>query len=604
MSKPDLFHPREGFVRSFLSLFFLIGVLFVSCQKEAETNGDRSVFTFQPSKVYYQAQLDSVLFYLESLRGHIVAKDIKNCWINFNLSRQHFKKIEWILASVEMESYETLNAPNLLKVIEEDATDIKVSAPFGYQVIEEELDHSLDNNQNLLDAVDKTLSRIKLIKDNTQLNHLQDYHLLWMIRDQLIRTATLGITGFDSPVQNQSTLEAQWALEGIRTNIVFYKKRFKDQTLFQQINDQIQQTQQKLKQDFNSFDRFAYWKLDLKEQLNWWNQWVKDWNIEFPFELALKNQFQYFSSDSSFNSAFFGDPQQASLDSIKINLGKALFNDTRLSHSEKMSCATCHQVKRAFADTFAIRPGISRNAPTLLYSALQKGFFHDRRAGSLEDQVVGVFKSHSEFNTTEEEILAKVMADSSYLQAFQLAYHRSPSSMLIRSSLARFIKSLAPFSSRFDKALKNQVDLSKDEISGFNLFMSKAACATCHFPPLFNGTVPPYYRESELENIGTPEPGTDSTQISSDLGRYQHWHTSERKHFFKTPTLRNISQTAPYMHNGVYKTLEEVIEFYNNGGGIGLGFDNPLQTLPADSLKLSLVEMQQLIDFLHTLDDL
>jgi cytochrome c peroxidase len=134
--------------------------------------------------------------------------------------------------------------------------------------------------------------------------------------------------------------------------------------------------------------------------------------------------------------------------------------------------------------------------------------------------------------------------------------------------------------------------------------MGKALCATCHFAPIFNGTVPPDFKDTELEAIGVPQT-TDTIHpaLSKDLGRYNVYQTTARKHFFKTPTLRNIALTAPYMHNGVYNTLEEVIAFYNKGGGIGLGLDVPHQTLPFDNLELSVDEQKALVAFLHTLTD-
>ena len=107
-----------------------------------------------------------------------------------------------------------------------------------------------------------------------------------------------------------------------------------------------------------------------------------------------------------------------------------------------------------------------------------------------------------------------------------------------------------------------------------------------------------------MELIGVPnKKDTINAQISTDLGRYYVFNTEERKHFFKTPTVRNIALTAPYMHNGVYNTLEEVVDFYNRGGGQGIGIDLPLQTLPTDPLELTKKEQEDLVLFLKTLTD-
>ena len=136
--------------------------------------------------------------------------------------------------------------------------------------------------------------------------------------------------------------------------------------------------------------------------------------------------------------------------------------------------------------------------------------------------------------------------------------------------------------------------LSANEEKGFNLFMGKAKCGSCHFMPIFNGTVPPMFNTTESEVLGIPADNKFS-KIDADGGRYDLHKISELKLAFKTPTLRNVALTAPYMHNGVFATLEEVIEFYNEGGAEGKGIALENQTLPAEKLHLSEVEIQQII---------
>ena len=146
--------------------------------------------------------------------------------------------------------------------------------------------------------------------------------------------------------------------------------------------------------------------------------------------------------------------------------------------------------------------------------------------------------------------------------------------------------------------------LSENEKKGFNLFMGKAKCGTCHFAPLFSGLLPPFFTESESEVLGVP--GTNDKKnptLDNDLGKFLFTKSVIHKNSFKTPTLRNIELTAPYMHNGVYATLEEVMEFYNNGGGNGLKIAPPNQTLPFDKLNLSKKEVSDIIAFMKTLTD-
>jgi len=132
--------------------------------------------------------------------------------------------------------------------------------------------------------------------------------------------------------------------------------------------------------------------------------------------------------------------------------------------------------------------------------------------------------------------------------------------------------------------------------------MGKALCATCHFMPLTNGSVPPFFTETEKEVIGVPKE-SNNKELDTDTGFYWVYNENLHKGMFKTPTIRNIELTAPYMHNGVYNTLEEVKNFYNKGGGSGLGFNVPHQTLPFDHLNLSEQEIQDIITFMKTLTD-
>jgi cytochrome c peroxidase len=141
-----------------------------------------------------------------------------------------------------------------------------------------------------------------------------------------------------------------------------------------------------------------------------------------------------------------------------------------------------------------------------------------------------------------------------------------------------------------------------EEKLGFNLFMGKALCATCHFVPLTNGTVPPFFTETEKEVIGVPETAKNK-KIDDDLGFYWKFEEELHRGMFKTPTIRNADLTGPYMHNGVYNTLEEVMEFYNLGGGGGIGFDLPHQTLPFDELNLTDEEVNAIIAYVKTLSD-
>ena len=159
--------------------------------------------------------------------------------------------------------------------------------------------------------------------------------------------------------------------------------------------------------------------------------------------------------------------------------------------------------------------------------------------------------------------------------------------------------------SPFDRYIRGDKQAMNDmQIKGFNLFMGKAKCGTCHFPPYFNSLLPPLFDVSETEVLGTPR--TDQLQRparDNDLGRYDLYQIRFYQQAFKTPTVRNAQKTAPYMHNGAFKSLETVLEFYNKGGGNGIGLTTAEQTLPDEALSLTPSEMHQIIQFINALTD-
>jgi len=172
----------------------------------------------------------------------------------------------------------------------------------------------------------------------------------------------------------------------------------------------------------------------------------------------------------------------------------------------------------------------------------------------------------------------------------------------VMNAIGSYVRSLTYLNSRFDAYMRgDKTAMNADEVAGFNLFMGRAKCGTCHYMPLFNGTFPPRYIKIETEVIGVPQTAAGK-KIDDDLGRYAVVKAESVRHAFKTPGLRNVARTAPYMHNGVFGTLEQVVDFYNKGGGAGLGLKIENQTLPFDKLELTEKERNRLVSFMKTLD--
>jgi cytochrome c peroxidase len=221
----------------------------------------------------------------------------------------------------------------------------------------------------------------------------------------------------------------------------------------------------------------------------------------------------------------------------------------------------------------------------------------------LEDQIYDVVHNPDEMGGSIENAVSILKKDAGYQALFKKSYPDSLNGANLRNALASYIRSLVPEASRIDHYLRAdepKAILTTDEKLGFNVFMGKGKCGTCHYFPIFNGTAPPNYIKTESEIIGTPATAIGK-QLSPDLGRAGFTGLPMHQHAFKTPTLRGIGKTAPYMHNGAYQTLEEVVDFYNKGGGKGLGYGPENQTLPFDKLKLSAQEKRALVAFMKAL---
>lgn len=579
-------------------LVCLLLVLVSSCKNEVQTVSKSPLVQLQTN---YVKHLDSCIKYLDTLKTANTKDDLLD---NYLKARTQFKFVEPILSFIDKGNYKALNGPNILKVEEEAFTDIKIIKPFGFQVIEETLfEDSLDVETVHLIA-SKTINRLNLIKFNTQLR-LKTYHILWLVRDELARIALTGITGFDSPVLEQSLTESVTAYQSLKKIFEIYKPEFDSEKVYNDIISEIDSAIMMLNAGgFKTFNRYTFIKNHTHKQLQLLQEIKTDWKVEYPLELAFNNNMTSLFSVEAFNMDFFSDYVETdSLIVPKVALGKQLFNDTKLSKDNSMSCVTCHNQDKAFTDGLKIFPNQIRNTPTLTYAAFQQSFFYDGRTGNLEGQIVDVVNNTKEFHTNLNDIQVVVSEDSTYAKQFKKLYKKGTTQHNVRNAIAVYVRSLGDFSSKFDKnmnVLENT--LTDSEINGFNIFMGKAKCATCHFAPIFNGTVPPDFTESEFELLGVPN-DTISTSVSLDLGRYNLFKTENRKHFFKTPTVRNISKTAPYMHNGVYMTLQQVMEFYNDGGGTGLGLDLEYQTLPPDSLELTQSEIDDIIHFINALED-
>lgn len=277
----------------------------------------------------------------------------------------------------------------------------------------------------------------------------------------------------------------------------------------------------------------------------------------------------------------------------KAQLGELLFNEKILSLDSSVSCASCHKPEFGFADTVAFSYGInykltSRNTPSVLNMKFRDKLFWDGRAASLEEQSLMPIANPDEMGLPITEAVKRLNKNSYYRNLFIKIFKEKPNKKNLASAFAAYEKTLETWNTKFDKAIDEKDTLTESEERGRELFVGdKAKCFDCHSG--FDFT------DDDFKNIGLYNGSNDAgryniTKKNSDLGK------------FKTPGLRNVAVTAPYMHDGRFKTLEEVVEFYNNPGSFVPNAVN-IDTLLEAPLGLSKQEKADLVAFMKTLTD-
>lgn len=569
----------------------------------------------QKTAVYYDRQLDSLLLRLS------VLKKREQSGANTQLLRKYFldcrttyKKVEFLIDVFNPYKAKQLNGPDLLKIEEENPGDsIK---PHGFQTLEallytEEIDKSRLEKE--LDVVIQTTSQLR--NDPDRIYYFKNDRIWEAMRLGVFRIISLGLTGFDVPSSNHAIPEARAVLASVQQVAGMYKSSIKGD-LYEKGNLLFSKAIAFLNRntDFNTFDRMAF----TRQYLNPISAWLKDCSkqggyINYSERTPLNPEAENLFAWDIMNIAFFSPNDKYRLTEERIALGRRLFYDRQLSGNGTRSCASCHQPEKAFTDGLARPTDLSgevelqRNTPTLWNAALQTRQFYDSRTEKMENQLSVVVHNTNEMGGSLRNSIAKLAADKKYDSLFRNAYPENVeyiSEYNIANAISSYVRSLVSFNSRFDRYMRRQTDsFTASEKNGYNLFMGKARCGTCHYAPVFNGLTPPLYQETESEILGVPATNDPHSPLDADPGKAGFTKVALHKYAFKTPTVRNSALTAPYMHNGVFRTLDEVLRFYNEGGGAGRGITLPTQTLPADKLKLSKNEIADIIAFLQTLTD-
>jgi len=528
----------------------------------------------------------------------------------FLQARIAYKKFEWAAEYFEPALTRVVNGPPVQEI---EMPEIQVQDPAGLQIIEGILFPGYDttHKKGLIIQLKMLQRNCEKYKSHFGNIGIFDWQVFDAVRLEVFRIITLGITGFDNPQTLKSMPESAASLESLQSVMGHY--RDPDDTW--DVSGKMKAAEDYLlnNPDFNSFNRMEFIVSFSNPMTIGMSGLEKKLKIHVVRYNRLLNQDAGTLFDSNaFNVNAYAPDHSSFISDEKIILGKRLFSDPVLSGTGKRSCQSCHQPAKAFTDGLVKNTVIgrsdllSRNTPTLINAALQPSLFYDLRVNTLEDQSHTVVQSNNEMHGSMIASVQRLWKDTSYrkmfLRAFPYEDKNGIDTFEVMNAIGSFIRSLVLLNSRFDEYMRgNKMAMRPEEIRGFNLFMGKAKCATCHYMPLFNGNFPPRFNHMEVEVIGVPKSRTVN-EIDKDLGKYDIVQVESVKHAFKISTVRNATLTAPYMHNGVFETLEQVMDFYNKGGGAGLGIKLENQTLPFDKLNLTEKEISEIIAFIKSLD--
>jgi len=528
----------------------------------------------------------------------------------YRKARINYKKVEFYLEyHFPFYSKYFINGPLVPKA--EAEYNFKTISPHGYQVIEEFVNNYDIERQNEINfEIDLLIETLKsIIKRNKSIINQQST-IVDMLRLNLYRIVSMHLNGYDSTIEKNALNELKSSMEGIEEVCQILDPSLAKQTRYI-INSVLEYINQN--NNYEQFDRLFFITNHIKPLYkNLFSYYSKESRLE-PTSYAINIREQQMYSNTWLNLNYF---RNYSIDTAKIRqqieLGKILFFDPILSGNEKRACASCHQINKSLASNvksnkeFNFKGDLKINTPSLLNVSLQKLFFHDGRSTQLEDQLHAVLTNEREMNSKPETLVAKLRKSYEYRKLFANAFKGSEDTLItyyaILKSIVEFERTFVYQNLPIDSYLQGNLNaLTKEEIKGYTIFGGKALCGSCHFFPLFNGSPPPFYNDNEFEVIGVGE-RKNSNVIASDSGRFLISKNLIHLHAIKTPGIRNYEYTGPYMHNGSLKTINEVVDFYNNGGGKGQGITLSNQTLPFDSLKLTKYEIKVLISFLKTLN--
>lgn len=550
----------------------------------------------------------------------------ENLLKKIHYSRLKLKGLDFWLRYLEPISYKQINGP--LPVEWENEVFEKFEKPYkrlgaGLTLAEEELGEASPDRKKLADYIQKSIKALDVFKADSITKNLETHHHFFLAnRLFLLNLAAIYTTGFECPDTTQVITELKFMLNDVRASYDVFNQNFPATQVnaqYLEFFDKTLRFVQTQPVNFSAFDHFTFIRDYVNPLFALNQQMIRDYAV-------TSNNFNDYSLSDNCNSIFDKSlyegmnvkgifsrvDDEETLTEIR-RIGKLFFYDPILSGNNKRSCASCHKPTEYFTDTVVTTNlqfngfmSLPRNTPTLINVVYNHLLMLDGKHISLQAQGKDVTTNPIEMASNVDTLLKKVLSCKDYKKSLNKFAKYTPeeknvSMNHIVSAISFYYSDFSNYYSHFDYAMEKKKELPEDAKHGFNIFMSKAQCATCHFVPQFNGVKPPYIG-SEFEVLGVPH-DTTFTGISPDKGRYEINPANETFDAFRTGTIRNAQFTKPYMHNGVFKTLDEVIDFYDAGGGAGKGLKVPNQTLESDSLHLTGQEKKDLLAFIFSLNE-
>ncbi|AEA43149.1 cytochrome-c peroxidase [Fluviicola taffensis] len=599
--------------------FFVLSLAAISVLLSVESGGNATTSTIEPKSRYIFEELNLLINELKDFREDIQVSTKREA--HYFKVREYYKHIEFFVEHISpIQAKYKINGALVPKFSEYE--EGFVVDPCGLQKVEEFL---FSGEDFVLADLEKELVQLievfQELKNGYANIHLENQIYLEMLQLQLVRIASMNLNGYDATFTKTNLKEIEWNLVSMKQIVRSFEseigKNKEASKALKSLLKNIQSAQKTLHKntDFDSFDRLDFIATNL-ENINL--QLVQLHRaLGLPWsdhKQALRLNSARLFSPETLNPQFFSIYYTDKSDLEKqAALGKLLFYDPILSVNNQRACSSCHQPDKAFTDglktsqAFNNEGVLPRNAPSLINVLYQKAYFYDGKAYQLEQQIRDVVHNEKEMGSKLADVVLKLRLSDEYKSLFKSAFKDQKDAAIseyaISKAISEYEKTLVAMNSRFDRYLAGErTAMNPREINGYSLFAGKALCGSCHFFPLFNGTVPPYFMDSEYEILGTPATN-ENKSLDPDKGRYLVTKVEKQMYAFKTPTVRNSELTAPYMHNGIYTDLKQVLQFYQKGGGEGLKYSVPNQTLPFDSLQLSDYEQENIILFMKSLTD-